>query len=475
MCNHHHHKPFSRREFLTKSSLGMGSVALASLMNPLGLFGQTPSGIVTGPHFTPRVKRIIYLYMVGAPSQLDLFDYKPQIVKMDGQDLPPSILGERTTGTAATQASLPLVGTRWDFKQHGQSGMWMSSLLPHMSQITDELCKIKSVYTESVQHEPAQMFTNTGSELAGRPSMGAWLNYGLGSDNEDLPAYIVMQTSGFEGAFKGLYSSGFLPAKYEGVKFRGAKDPVLYLNNPPGVSEGLRREQLNSLNELHNQSFDFWEDEGIKSKIAQYEMAFKMQTSVPEAVSIDNEPDYIFDQYGPDSKKPGTFARNCLTARRLAERGVKFIQVYHGGWDHHEDLPKEIEKRAKEVDQASAALILDLKQRGLLEDTLVVWGGEFGRTSFSEGEITKTSFGRDHHPDAFTILMAGAGVKKGFVYGQTDEFGYHIVENPMHVHDLNATLLHLMGIDHERLTYKYKGRRFRLTDVEGEVAHGILS
>jgi len=473
MCNNH--KNFTtRREFLTKTSLGLGAASLASLMNPTSLLGMN-FGSSIGTQIVPRAKRIIYLYMAGAPSQLDLFDYKPQLIKMNGQNLPQSVLGDRVTGTVSTQASLPMVGSRWDFKQRGNSGMWMSDLMPHLSQVTDELCMVNSMHTESVQHEPAQMFTNTGSELPGRPSFGSWISYGLGSDNENLPAFIVLKTDGLEGGFSGLMSSAFLPAEHQGVRFRGGKDPVLYLNNPAGVTREMRREQLDHLQKMQSQAHGFWEDPSIKAKMSQYEMAFRMQTSVPEAVSTDGEPDYIYEQYGPDSKKPGTFASNCLLARRLAERGVKFIQVYHGGWDHHDNLPKGIAKRTKETDQPSAALIMDLKQRGLLEDTLVVWGGEFGRTGFSQGELTKDNFGRDHHPDAYTMLLAGAGVKKGFTYGKTDEFGYHVVENPVHVHDMNATLLHIMGVDHEQLTYKYKGRRFRLTDVHGKVMNDILS
>ncbi len=472
--HHHHHAPLTRRDFLTKASLGLGAVSLVSLMNPTSLFGLG-NNFVEGTHFIPKAKRIIYLNMVGAPSQLDLFDYKPLLVKMNGQDLPSSVLGDRITGTAASQNSLPLVGTRYNFKQHGKNGMWMSDLMPNLSKITDELCKVQSMHTESVQHEPAQMFTHTGSELPGRPSFGSWVSYGLGSDNENLPAFIVLKTEGLEGGFSALYSSAFLPAEHQGVRFRGGKDPVLFLNNPPGITDHARREQLDYLQKMQSGAHEFWDDPSIQGKMAQYEMAFRMQTSVPEAVNVEGEPDYIYKQYGEDSKKPGTFASNCLLARRLAERGVKFIQVYHGGWDHHNNLPKQITKRAKETDQASAALIMDLKQRGLLEDTLVIWGGEFGRTSFSEGQLTADNFGRDHHPDAYTMLLAGAGVKKGLTYGRTDDFGYHIVENPVHVHDLNATLLHLMGIDHERLTYKYKGRRFRLTDVEGKVVKGILS
>jgi len=474
MGHDHTHTPLTRREFLTKTSLGLGAVSLVSLLNPMSLFA-TGNSLNLGPHFVPKAKRIIYLYMAGAPSQLDLFDYKPLLIKMNGQDLPSSVLGDRITGTAASQNSLPLVGTRYNFKQHNNSGMWMSDLMPHLSKITDEICKVQSMHTESVQHEPAKMFTQTGSELPGRPSFGSWISYGLGSDNENLPTYIVLNTTGLEGGFAGLYSSAFLPAEHQGVRFRGGKDPVLYLTNPSGITKEARREQLNYLQKMQSGAQAFWDDPGINAKMAQYEMAFRMQTSVPEAVDTTGEPDYIYEKYGPDSKKPGTFASNCLLARRLAERGVKFIQVYHGGWDHHNNLPKQIAKRAKETDQASAALIMDLKQRGLLEDTLVIWGGEFGRTSFSEGQLTADNFGRDHHPDAYTILLAGAGVKKGLTYGKTDDFGYHVIENPVHVHDLNATLLHLMGLDHERLTYKYQGRRFRLTDVHGSVVKGILS
>ena len=468
-------KYIDRREFLTRTSMGLGAMSLASLLNPTGLFASSPSTMLTGPHFIPKAKRIIYLYMAGAPSQLDLFDYKPMLKNMHGKDLPASILGDRITGTAATQSSLPIVGSPYTFKQHGNSGMWMSDLMPHMSKITDELCKIQSMHTESVQHEPGQMFNLTGSELAGRPSFGSWMSYGLGSDNENLPAFIVLKTEGFEGGFSALHSSAFLPAEHQGVRFRGGKDPVLYLSNPAGIDEAMRRKQLDYLQNMQSDAYEFWGDPDIKAKMAQYEMAFRMQTSVPEVVNTDNEPDYIYEQYGEDSKKPGTFASNCLLARRLAERGVKFIQVFHGGWDHHNNLPRQIKKRCKETDQASAALIMDLKRRGLLEDTLVVWGGEFGRTSFSEGQLTAENFGRDHHPDAYTVLMAGAGVKKGLTYGRTDDFGYHVTENPVHVHDLNATLLHLMGLDHEKLTYKYKGRRFRLTDVEGHVVKDILA
>jgi hypothetical protein len=474
MNQHHHNKPMSRKEFLTKATLGLGALSLSSLINPLSAFAS-PAGSKTGPHYAPKAKRVIFLNMIGAPSQLDLFDYKPVLTKLHGQELPDSVMGGRVTATVAAQASKPIVRPIYEFKQRGSSGMWMSDLLPYMSQITDELCMINSMHTESVQHEPAQMFTHTGSEIPGRPTMGSWISYGLGSENANLPSYIALMTKGNEGGSTRLLSSGFLPAEHQGVQFRSGADPVLFLSNPPGVTEQIRREQLDHLQMLQDQNFNTWEDPAIKAKMSQYEMAFRMQTSVPEVMSIENEPEHIYKMYGEDSKKPGTFASNCLLARRLAERGVRFIQLYHGGWDHHSNLPKAIPKRCKEVDQASAALIMDLKQRGLLEDTLVVWGGEFGRTSFSQGQLTKDNFGRDHHPDAYTMLMAGAGVKKGLTYGATDDFGYHITENKVHVHDLNATILHLLGLDHEKLNFKYQGRRFRLTDVHGLVVNDILT
>lgn len=475
MCNHHHkhHNPLSRRDFLVKSTLGLGAISLSSLMNPLNAFGSLNFG--KGPHFAPRAKRVIFLNMIGAPSQLDMFDYKPTLTKMHGVELPESVMGDRVTASVIAQATKPIVRPLYEFKQRGNSGMWMSDLMPYMAQITDELCMINSMYTESVQHEPAQMFTHTGSEIPGRPTMGAWVSYGLGSENDNLPSYIALMTKGNEGGSSRLLSSGFLPAEYQGVQFRSGKDPVLFLSNPPGVTDDLRRDQLDHLQKLQDQNYSELDDPAIKAKMSQYEMAFRMQTSVPEVMDTSGEPDYIYNMYGEDSKKPGTFASNCLLARRLAERGVRFIQLYHGDWDHHSNLPKQIPKRCKEVDQASAALIMDLKQRGLLEDTLVVWGGEFGRTSFSQGQLTKDNFGRDHHPDAYTMLMAGAGVKKGLTYGATDEFGYHITENKVHVHDLNATILHMLGLDHERLNYKYQGRRFRLTDVHGNVVKDLLA
>ncbi len=472
MCDHHH-QPVTRRDFLQKASLSMGALSLASLAGVPSLFGGTP--VLTGPHFAPRAKRIIYLNMIGAPSQVDLFDYKPLLHKMHGQNLPEGILGDRLPSTSATQATRPLVRSLEGFGQHGQSGMWMSDLLPNMSQMADDICMIRSVHTESVQHEPGQVFSHTGSEIPGRPTMGAWVSYGLGSMNENLPDYIVLMTKGNEGGFPRLFSSGFLPSDYEGVQFRSGKNPVLFLSNPPGVSGEHRETQLENLKEMLSEGESRWNDPEIAAKMAQYEMAFRMQTSVPEVMNVENEPDHIYELYGEESKTPGTFAANCLLARRLAERDVRFIQLYHGGWDHHGNLPVNLRKRCKEVDRGTAALIADLKQRGMLEDTLIVWGGEFGRTSFSQGQLTESNFGRDHHAEAYTVLMAGGGVKGGLTYGVTDEFGYHITENPVHVHDLNATILHILGLNHEKLTYKYQGRRFRLTDVHGHVVHDVLS
>ncbi len=468
----HEHSPISRRDFLQRATLGMGALSLASLAGP-SLFAGVPT--LGGPHFVPRAKRIIYMNMIGAPSQIDLFDYKPLLHKRHGENLPSGILGDRIPATSATQATLPMVRSLEQFRQRGESGMWMSDLLPYMSQVADELCMINSVHTESVQHEPGQVFTHTGSEIPGRPTMGSWISYGLGSMNDNLPNFIVLMTKGNEGGFSRLFSSGFLPSEYEGVPFRSGQDPVLFLTNPPGVSDDLRRSQLDGLKQMQQEGMNHWNDPEFKAKMAQYEMAFRMQASVPEVMNVEGEPDYIYEMYGEDSRKPGTYAANCLLARRLAERDVRYIQLYHGGWDHHGNLPVQLRRRCKEIDQGTAALIMDLKQRGMLEDTLIVWGGEFGRTCFSQGQLTEDNFGRDHHAEAFTVLMAGGGVKAGLTYGATDEFGYHITENPVHVHDLNATILNIMGLDHEKLTYKYQGRRFRLTDVHGNVVKDILS
>jgi len=469
----------SRRDFLTQTALGFGTLGLASLLNPYKSYAADASVSSPAlPHFTPKAKRVIYLFQNGAPSQLELFDYKPLLNKMVGQELPESVRkGQRLTGMTAGQTSFPLVPSFVPFKQHGQSGTWVSDLFPNQSRIVDEICVIKTMHTDAINHDPAATFIQTGSQFPGRPAIGSWIDYGLGSDNENLPAFIVLISKDRYGQplYSRLWGNGFLPSQHQGVEFRSGKDPVLYLNNPEGVSHEDRRAQLDILGQLQQGQSQRYNDPEIEARIAQYEMAFRMQTSVPEITDTSNEPEYIHELYGPESKNPGTFAANCLLARRLAEKGVRFIQLYHRGWDQHDYLPKGIQRQCKDTDQASAALITDLKQRGLLEDTLVIWGGEFGRTNYSQGELTETNYGRDHHPKCFTIWMAGAGVKKGMTYGRTDDFGYNIVENPVHVHDFQATLMHLLGIDHERLSFKYQGRRFRLTDVRGHVVNDILA
>ena len=451
--------------------MGLGGVALGAMA------GQAPAAIAPGPNFEPRAKRVIYLFQSGGPSQMDLFDYKPLLNEMNGQELPDSVRkGQRLTGMSANQASLPLAGSIFDFKQHGQSGAWMSSLLPHTAKVADELCFIKSMYTEAINHDPAITFFQTGSQISGRPSVGAWLDYGLGSDNENLPSFVVMLTKGKGGQplYSRLWGSGFLPSKHQGVQFRSGKDPVLYLNNPDGVSRKSREMLLGRLRDLHEEQIAQGDD-GLEARIAQYEMAFRMQASVPEVTDLSDEPDYVFDEYGPDARTPGTYAANCLMARRLIERGVRFVQLFHRGWDQHGGLPAGIRTQCRETDQPSAALVADLKRRGLLDDTLVIWGGEFGRTNYSQGALTADNYGRDHHPRCFTMWMAGGGAKPGVSYGATDEFGYNIAENGVHVHDFHTTMLHLLGIDHERLTYKYQGRRFRLTDVHGNLIPDLIA
>jgi len=483
-CCHNYNGYFTRREFLAKTGMGLGAAALGSLLNPGEIFanstslpGESGKGIMGNPHFPPRAKRIIFLHQSGAPSQLDLFDYKPLLNKLNGQQLPDSVRqGQRLTGMSAGQSSLALAGSQFSFNQYGNSRAWVSELMPHTAAVVDELCFVKSMFTEAINHDPAITFIQTGSQIAGRPSIGSWLHYGLGSDNDNLPSFIVLVTKnkGGQPLYARLWGNGFLPSKHQGVQFRSGKDPVLFLNNPEGLDGGDRREMLNYLKRLHELEFESIGDPEINNRISQYEMAYRMQTSVPETLDLSDEPDWVFDLYGPDSREPGTFAANCLLARRLAERGVKFVQLYHQGWDQHLKLPKNIKVQAKETDQASAALVKDLKQRGLLEDTLVIWGGEFGRTAYSQGKLTKNDYGRDHHPNCFTLWMAGAGVKPGFTYGQTDEFGYNGVSNPVHVHDFQATLLHLLGIDHKRLTFKHQGRYYRLTDVHGNVVHDLF-
>ena len=476
---------------MSRASIGVGTAALASLLgcnlfrtNENGLItaaGEGSGGVLGLTHFAPKAKRVIYLFQSGGPSQLELFDHKPLLNQLRGQELPESVrMGQRLTGMTSGQTSFPLAGSFYKFNQHGQSGAWLSELLPYTSKVVDDICIVKSMYTEAINHDPAITFFQTGSQQPGRPSIGSWLSYGLGSTNENLPTFCVMLSRGTgrpngQPLYSRLWGNGFLHSLHQGVQFRSGKDPVLYLQDPDGMSRQSRREMLDRIAALNQQQLDQFGDPEISSRIAQYEMAYRMQTSVPEVMDISDEPEYIYRMYGPDAMTPGTFAANCLKARRLAERGVKFIQLYHMGWDQHDNLPSAVARQAKDVDQASAALILDLKQRGMLDDTLVIWGGEFGRTNYSQGILTDTNYGRDHHPRCFSIWMAGGGIKPGIVYGETDDFGYNITENPVHVHDFQATLLHLLGIDHERLTYKYQGRRFRLTDVEGKLVKDLLA
>lgn len=471
----------SRREFLHRFGMGVGGMALTQLLQSSRIHAAEAShskgGVIQTFHVPPKAKRIIYLFMSGGPSQLETFDYKPVLNERNGQQLPDSVrMGQRLTGMSGNQASLPLAGSVYKFHQAGRNGTWLSELLPHTAGVVDDLCIVRSMFTEAINHDPAITFLQTGSQLSGRPSMGAWVHYGLGSDNENLPAFVVLITRGKvdQPLYSRLWGSGFLPSQHQGVQFRSGKDPVLYLSNPEGISNENRRSMLDRLKDLHEERLATSKDPEIEARIAQYEMAYRMQASVPEVMDLSKEPESVFSLYGPDAKKPGTFAANCLLARRLAERGVKFIQLYHQGWDQHGGLPRGIKQQCLETDQPAAALVQDLKQRGLLEDTLVVWGGEFGRTNYSQGKLTATDYGRDHHPRCFSVWMAGGGAKP-MVYGETCEFGYNIVNNPVHVHDFHATLLHLMGIQHEQLTYFHQGRRFRLTDIHGNVVKDIVA
>jgi uncharacterized protein DUF1501 len=470
----------NRRKFLSRLSLGIGGVALGSLLIP-DLFGKSEEeALLTGlPHFAPKAKRIIYLFQNGAPSQLDLFDYKPKLQEMFGADLPASVrMGQRLTGMTAKQEKFPLAGTKFKFDQYGESRAWISELLPHTASIVDELCFVKTMYTEAINHDPALTFFQTGAQVGNRPSMGAWLSYGLGSENKNLPAFCVLLSRGKgngQGVYSKLWTNGFLDSVHQGVQFSSGENPVLYLNNPDAIDGADRRRMLDKLAELNQQSYEEFGDPEISTKIQQYEMAYRMQTAVPDITDVSKEPESIIKLYGPDCLVPGTFAANCLLARKLSENGVRFVQLYHQGWDAHDNLPGQIVGQCKDADQASAGLILDLKQRGLLDETLVIWGGEFGRTNYCQGKLEKNNYGRDHHPRCFTIWMAGGGVKPGTVYGETDEFGYNIAKDPVHVHDFQATVLHLMGLNHEQLTYKHLGRRYRLTDVSGHVVQGLLA
>jgi hypothetical protein len=468
----------NRRHFLARSGAGLGALALGSLLAHDSARGDEAGGLSVLPHFPPKARRVIYLCQAGAPSQMDLFDHKPALQDRRGIELPDSVrMGQRITTMTSVQKSLPVAPSLFQFTRHGQSGAWLSELLPHTAKVVDDLCIIRSMQTEAINHDPAITFVQTGSQLAGRPSLGAWVAYGLGSLNQDLPAFVVLISRGLtdQPLYERLWGSGFLPTRHQGVKLRSGKEPVLYLANPAGCSTATRRQMLDDIGALNHLRHAETGDPEILTRVAQYELAYRMQMSVPELTDLSREPKRVLDLYGPDVRKPGSYAANCLLARRLAERGVRFIQLYHMGWDQHRDLPIQIRSQCRDTDQPSAALILDLKQHGLLDDTLVVWGGEFGRTIYSQGPLTADNYGRDHHPRSFTIWLAGGGVRPGLTHGETDEFSYNIVRDPVEVFDLNATILHLLGIDHTRLTYKFQGRNFRLTDVRGRVVQPILA
>lgn len=463
----------TRRHFFGRGALGLGTAALASLLPGRAAAATSATGGLPDlPHFAPKAKRAIYLFMNEGPSQMDLFDYKPKMADMFDKDLPDSIRnGQRLTTMTSGQTRFPVAPSKYKFQRHGKSGTWVSELMPYTARIVDDLAIIKTMWTEAINHDPAVTYICTGQQMPGRASLGAWLSYGLGTMNANLPAFVVMTASWTgrkeaQAIYNRLWGSGFLPSKHQGVALRSSGDPVLFLSNPPGVSPSSRRHMLDALAALNQHEYDAIADPETQARIAQYEMAFRMQSSVPELVNLNSEPKSVLDMYGPDVHKPGTFAATCLLARRLAERGVRFIQIFHRGWDQHFNLTTDLPNQCRDVDQACYALITDLKQRGMLDDTLVVWGGEFGRTIYCQGKLTRENYGRDHHPRCFTIWMAGGGVKGGIVYGETDDFSYNIVENPVHIHDLNATILHCLGIDHRRLTYKFQGLDVRLTGVE---------
>ena len=474
----------TRRAFLQGSTLGLGSIALGELhrtadaatveaRNEIG-------GLTSLPHFAPKVKRVIYLFQSGGPAQMDLFDYKPQLAERYGEEVPTSIYpDERKTTMTSGQASFPVAPSSLAFKKHGQSGIWMSEPLEHLAGVADELCVVKSMYTEAINHDPAATLFQTGSVIAGRPSMGAWVSYGLGSENANLPAFVALTSNGTakqgQPLYDRLWGAGFLPGRFQGVKFRGQGDPILDLYNPSGMSREQRRRTLDSLEKLNQQQAEQFNDPAISTRIAQYELAFRMQMSVPELIDVSSESQETLDMYGPQATQVGKYAYNCLLARRLAERGVRFIQLYHRGWDSHNNAPKSVRAQCNDTDQPTAALIKDLKQRGMLDETLIVWGGEFGRTVYCQGKLAKENYGRDHHPNCFTYWLAGGGMKGGFSYGETDDYSVNVAENPVHVHDLQATIMHQLGIDHEKLTFKHQGRHYRLTDVHGNVVHDLLS
>ena len=480
----YHRRLLTRRQCLRSVTSGIGYAALASLLNSdlkatgADLVSTIPSRAKTLPAIAPKAKRVIYLFQSGGPSQIDLFDFKPTLAKRHGEELPDSIRqGQRLTGMTAGQEHFPVAPSRFSFAQHGESGGWFSELLPHTARVADQLTVVRSMHTEAINHDPAITFLQSGHQLAGRPSMGAWLSYGLGSENQDLPAFVVMVSQAQHAGqplYSRLWGSGFLPSRHQGVKLRSGRDPVLYLSNPPGFTDGDRRHFLDKLATLNKLKLEERADPEIETRISQYEMAYRMQTSVPELTDLSTEPEHVFDAYGPDSRQPGTYAANCLLARRLIERGVRFVQLFHRGWDHHGDLRKRLPGLCATTDQPSAALVTDLKQRGLLDDTLILWGGEFGRTVYCQGELDAENYGRDHHPRCFSLWMAGGGVRPGTTYGETDAYSYNIVKDPVSVHYLHATMLHLLGVDHTKLTFKYQGRHFRLTDVHGKIIRSLI-
>ena len=467
----------TRRAFLERGTLGLGSIALGTLLHGREKPRNAIGGFEDFPHFAPKAKRVIYLFQSGGPSQMDLFDPKPHLADHFGEEVPESIYpAERKTTMTSGQASFPLAPSTFKFARHGASGIHLSHAMPHLAKVIDEVCVIKSMYTEAINHDPGATLFQTGSVIPGRPSMGAWASYGLGSVNSDLPAFVAL-TSGTGGQplYDRLWGAGFLPGRFQGVKFRGQGDPILDLYNPAGVTRAQRRRMLDALGQMNEKQAGRFNDPAIATRIAQYELAFRMQMSVPELIDFKSEPKSTLDLYGPEATKVGKYAYNCLLARRLAERGVRFIQLFHRGWDSHGNAPKQIAARCRDTDQATAGLLRDLKQRGMLEDTLVVWGGEFGRTVYCQGKLTRQTYGRDHHPNCFTYWMAGGGVRGGMSYGATDDYSVNVVDKPVHVHDLQATIMHQLGIDHERLTYRYQGRYFRLTDVHGKVVKDVLS
>tara|TARA_R110002111_G_scaffold262504_1_gene338851 strand:+ start:4948 stop:6408 length:1461 start_codon:yes stop_codon:yes gene_type:complete len=475
---------FTRRQFFHQNATGIGAAALGSLLNPqLFASESTPNaGSIQASHFPGKAKRVIYLFMHGGPSQMELFDYKPRLKALNTQPLPDSVRGDqRLTGMTSSQNSFPIAApNQFRFQQHGESGTWVSDALPHFSKVIDDVCVIKSMHTEAINHDPAVTLMQTGHQQPGRPSFGAWSSYGLGSENQNLPSFVVLISDGSasrpaDPLYARLWGTGFLPSNHQGVNFRKNGDPVLYLSNPPGIDAASRRRMLDGLSQLNQRQFEDYRDPEIRTRIAQYEMAYRMQTSVPDLTDLASESDQTFKMYGEASRKPGTYAANCLLARKMAERDVRFIQLYHRGWDQHYNLPSDLRLQCGDIDQPTAALLTDLKQRGLLDDTLIVWGGEFGRTIYSQGTLTSTDYGRDHHGRCFTMWLAGGGIKGGISYGATDDFCYNVAENPVHVHDLNATLLHCMGLNHERLIYKHQGRDYRLTDVHGTVVDKILA